>query len=194
MTDGTSPEPGGRREAVLRYRAAGWAVLRAVASAAVLVTVYYLLPLDHSSTGAAVSILAAGLVVLIGWVALQLRWIAGSPFPRLRAVEALAASLPLFLLLFAATYVFLSATSASNFGERLTHTDALYFTVTVFSTVGFGDITAKTETARLVVTGQMITDLIVLGIGIKIILGAVTRGQRRQQRQHQDATSARTAE
>jgi len=50
----------------------------------------------------------------------------------------------------------------------------------VFSTVGFGDITAKTETARLVVTVQMIADLIVLGLGIKVIVGAVTRG--RQQR------------
>jgi len=27
------------------------------------------------------------------------------------------------------------------------------FTVTVFATVGFGDITAKTEAARLLVTG-----------------------------------------
>ena len=63
------------------------------------------------------------------------------------------------------------ATSASTYG--------LYFTVTVFSTVGFGDITAKTETARLV-TGQMIADLIILGLAIKIIVGAVKRGQQRQ--------------
>ena len=51
-------------------------------------------------------------------------------------------------------------------------------------TVLIGDITAKTETARLVVTGQMITDLIFLGAGLRIILGAVGRGrQRRQQRE-----------
>jgi DNA-binding CsgD family transcriptional regulator len=37
-----------------------------------------------------------------------------------------------------------------NFGGHLSHTDGLYFTATVFSTVGFGDITAKTGTARLV--------------------------------------------
>ena len=49
----------------------------------------------------------------------------------------------------------------------------------MFSTVGFGDITAKTETARLVVTGQMIADLIILGLAIKIIFGAVRRGQAR---------------
>lgn len=47
----------------------------------------------------------------------------------------------------------------------------------VFSTVGFGDITAKTQAARLVVTGQMIADLVVLGLAIKVIVGAVRRGR-----------------
>ena len=103
---------------------------------------YYLLPLDHASTSAAVTILVIGLVVFIGLVALQVRLIIRSPFPDLRAVEALATSVPLFLLLFACTYVVMAAISASNFGGRLTHTDELYFTVTVFSTIGFGGITA----------------------------------------------------
>jgi Ion channel len=49
--------------------------------------------------------------------------------------------------------------------ERLTHTDALNFAVTVFSTVGFGDISAKSEATRLVVTGQMFADLIASGSG-----------------------------
>jgi len=52
----------------------------------------------------------------------------------------------------------------------------------VFTTVGFGDITAKSEGARLLVTGQMVTNLIILGIGAKIILGAVTRGRQQQPR------------
>lgn len=155
-------------------------MLRATGSTVALVAVYYLLPLDHSSAGAAVTILAIGLAVLIGLVAFQVRSILRSRFPALRAVEALATSVPLFLLLFASAYAVMAAMSASNFGERLTHTDALYFTVTVFSTVGFGDIAAKTEAARLVVTSQMIADLLVIGLGLRIILGAVTRG--RQQR------------
>ena len=110
-----------------------------------LVTIYYLLPFDRSSTWAAATILVVGLVLLVGLVAYQVRSIVRSRFPVLRAVEALATSVPLFLLLFAGAYVVLSTLSASSFGQRLTHTDALYFTVTVFSTVGFGDITAKTE-------------------------------------------------
>ena len=71
---------------------------------------------------------------------------------------------------------------------RLTHTDGLYFTVTVLSTVGFGDITAKTQAARLVVTGQMIADLVILALAIKIIVGAVSRG-----RQPGDAGSGQPA-
>jgi hypothetical protein len=73
--------------------------------------------------------------------------------------------------------VVLAAQSAASFGAHFSHTDGLYFTVTVFSTVGFGDITAKTQTARLVVTGQMIADLIHLGLAVKVIADAVRRGR-----------------
>jgi voltage-gated potassium channel len=151
------------------------AALRIVGSTAALVALYYALPLTRSSAGAAVTILVIGLGLFIGLAALQVRAIIRSPFPGLRAVEALATSVPLFLLLFASSYVVMAAMSAGNFGGRLTHTDGLYFTVTVFSTVGFGDITAKTQAARLVVTGQMIANLVILGLAIKIIAGAVSR-------------------
>ena len=52
--------------------------------------VYYALPLDHSSTGGAVTILVIGLALFIALVALQVRTIIRSPFPGLRAIEALA--------------------------------------------------------------------------------------------------------
>jgi hypothetical protein len=152
-------------------------MLRAAGQVAALVALYYLLPLDHSSTPAAVTILLIGLAGFIALVTFHVWVIARSPFPALRAIQALATNVPLFLLLFAGTYVVLAALSAANFGGHLSHTDGLYFTVTVFSTVGFGDITAKTETARLVVTGQMIADLIIFGLAIKVITGAVRRGR-----------------
>jgi hypothetical protein len=73
----------------------------------------------------------------------------------------------------------MDALTAKSFNQPLNHTDALYFTVTVFATVGFGDITPTTDAARLVVTGQMIADLVIIGIAVKAITGAVQ--QRRQQ-------------
>ena len=177
MTDHADPEPAARPEARPPRRTIVRAALRAVGSTAALVAVYYLLPLDRSSTWVAVTMLITGLVALIALVVLQVRWIIRSRFPGLRGVEALATSIPLFLLLFASTYVVLAALSAGNFSEPLTRTGALYFTVTVFSTVGFGDITAKTEAARLVVTGQMIADLVAVGLAVKVIVGAVKRGR-----------------
>ena len=177
MTDGTGPEPQARRQAGPPARTIVRGVLQVAGSTTALVAVYYLLPLDHSSAWSAVTILVTGLVVFIGLVTFQVRSIIRSRFPGLRAIEALATSVPLFLLLFAGTYVVMAARSAGNFGGRLTHTDGLYFTVTVFSTVGFGDITAKTQAARLVVTGQMIADLVILGLAVKTIVGAVSRAR-----------------
>ena len=183
MTESPVPGPDTSREARPPARTIVWAALRAAGSTAALVVIYYLLPLDRSSAGVAVTVLVIGLVAFIGLIAFQVRSILGAPFPGLRAVEALATSLPVFLLLFASTYLVTATESAGSFSQPLTHTDALYFTVTVFATVGFGDITAKTEAARLVVTGQMILDLIVLGVGAKVIVGAITR--RRQGPQDQ---------
>jgi hypothetical protein len=145
-----------------------------------LVVIYYLLPLDHTVRWAAITMLVIGLAALTALIIFQVRCIIASPFPGLRAMEALATSVPFFLVLFAGTYVLMAAISASSFSQPMTRTNALYFTVTVFATVGFGDITAKTEAARLVVTGQMLIDLIILGVGARVILGAVRRGRDRR--------------
>jgi Ion channel len=105
-------------------------------------------------------------------------------------VTSLAATAPPFLLLFAATYFLMAQADLGNFNlHPLTRTDSLYFTVTVFATVGFGDITATSQTGRLLVTAQMILDLIVLGLGIRVFLGAVQRG--RQQDAAQQETKSR---
>jgi putative Mn2+ efflux pump MntP len=95
----------------------------------------------------------------------------------LRAVGALATSAPLFLLLFSGTYFVLGALSASNFNEPLTRTDALYFTVTVFATVGFGDITATSQPARALVMGQMVAGIVIVGLGARIIIDAIKHGR-----------------
>ena len=73
----------------------------------------------------------------------------------------------------------MSRGDASSFTEELSRTDALYLTVTIFSTVGFGDISPKVESARLVVSTQMILDLVILGLGVRILLNAVERGRDR---------------
>jgi hypothetical protein len=83
-------------------------------------------------------------------------------------------------LLFASTYVAMQGISAQSFSEPMTHTSALYFTVTTFATVGYGDITPTSQAARVVVTVQMVADLVIIGVAFKAMTGAVQR-----RRQHQ---------
>ena len=63
----------------------------------------------------------------------------------------------------------MGATSARNFSEVLDHSASLYFTVTVFATVGFGDIVPLTAPARLLTAVQMLLDLVVLGAVVRIV-------------------------
>ena len=124
-----------------------------------LVVLYYLLPLDGPlDTGTTVR-LVIGLLVFAGLTVWQVRAVTDARYPGLRAAEALGLIIPLYLLLFASTYFLMERASAANFTQPLTRTDALYFSVTVFATVGFGDITAKSETARVVLIVQMLADL-----------------------------------
>ena len=155
----------------------GRGLLRAFATTVVMVALYFVLPLDRVSDSYVFVVLAIGVALLAAMIAWQVRAIEDSGYPGIRAVQALASATPLFLLLFASTYVLLSRSDPATFTEPLSRSDALYFTVTIFATVGFGDISAKTETARLVVTTQMLLDLVILGLGIQVILGAVKRGK-----------------
>jgi voltage-gated potassium channel len=60
-------------------------------------------------------------------------------------------------------------------------TTALYFAVTIFSTVGFGDITPYSDLARITTTIQMLADLAVIAIVIRLILGVATRSTAERQ-------------
>lgn len=147
--------------------------LRPLLTTTALVLAYYLLPLDNRLTSRTLAGLLAGLAALVFLFTLQIRSITRSPRPRLRAVEALATTLPLFLLLYATTYYLLEDSEPESFTEPLTRTDALYFTLTVFSTVGFGDITPRTETARAITMTQMTGNLLLVGVAARLVLGAV---------------------
>ena len=85
-----------------------------------------------------------------------------------------------FLLLFAAAYLLMADADAGAFSEPLSRTDALYFTITVFATVGFGDITPKTDLARVATMVQMLGDLLVVGLVLHLTVGAVQAGLQRR--------------
>jgi voltage-gated potassium channel len=147
---------------------------RAFGVTIVLVVLYYVAPLHLMTSVPAWTSLTLALLVLTAVAAYQVRAILRSHRPAIRGIEAVAVTVPLFLILFAAAYFLVSQADSANFSQSpLTRTDTLYFTVTTFATVGFGDIAATSQLARALVTVQMILDLIVLGAVIRVFIGAV---------------------
>lgn len=140
-----------------------------------LLTAYYVIPFGPEDDRSIVIAGMIGGVIVLLVVAMQIWGVARADYPLLRAFEGLALVVPLVILLFAVTYLTLSASNASAFTEQLGHTGALYFAITTSATVGFGDIAARSDAARIAVMVQMVATVAVLGVIVKAILGSARR-------------------
>lgn len=157
------------------------ASLRPVATAVVLTALYFIVPLDDVEDLGSILFLVSVLVVVVivcGWQGMK---VMRADYPAVQAIEALAAVVPIYLIGFSTGYYLIASTSAANFSEPVSRMASFYFTLSVFSTVGFGDITASTDFARAVVSVQMVGNLVIVALGGRLLLAAVRRGQARKQ-------------
>ena len=155
-------------------------LLRTTLSVSALFAAYFLIPTRSPEEGSDLPWLILELCVFAVIVAVQVPAIVKAKYPILRAVETLAVVVPLYLLIFARIYLSSSLTDPSGFSQPLNDVAALYFTVTVFSSVGFGDIVAQTDNLRLLVTLQMVLNLVVFGVVIRLLASAARRGVARR--------------
>ena len=181
MSDHQTPErPEETFPRAVRRRALLVAILRSAGVAIVGYFLYFTLPFDSASafpTGLALSI---GLVAVAALTAWQVWAISHSPFPLIRAIEGLITTFPLVILLFATTYFVTNEYQPNSFTQHMTRIDSLYFTVTTFATVGYGDIAPITESARLTATLQMIVDLLLIGLVVRAFAMSVRTGLARR--------------
>jgi voltage-gated potassium channel len=159
-------DPVARRQALLGCGAT------IVLSWVFVIGAFCLLPIGHESGLRAIVRLGLDIALIGAVFAWQIRRISVAELPELRAVEALGIVVVVFLVLFSGIYLAMSHEAAGTFTKSLDHVRALYFTVTIFSTVGFGDITPRTDAARLVVSIQMLLDLVIIGAAVRIIFSA----------------------
>lgn len=159
-----------------QMRRAAWeSVFRVTAVVAVLALLYAFAPLGQRLGASVLFELCGALFALTFVTVWEFRNVARSSYPEFRALEAAAVTLALFLVSYAAIYYVMSEQVADSFNEHLTRLDSLYFTMTTFSTVGYGDIVAHTEVARAVVTSQIVIDLLLIALIGKALFSTARR-------------------
>ncbi|GAA3702783.1 potassium channel family protein [Microlunatus aurantiacus] len=161
-------------------RAALVTAARMLGSLVAVMAIYYLLPVRLDDGVSDVPWLLLDVVLFAALVGAQLPLIGRSRHPELRAIEAMTLSIMIFLTLFARLYLSADAGDHAAFSQPLDRTTALYFTITVFATVGFGDIVAQTPAAKVLVSVQMLLNLVVLGLVVRLLLNAGRRAVRRR--------------
>ena len=151
-------------------RKAGLTVLTVV----VPLVVYFVLPLD-SEFGefvAALLVIAAA-ASLIPISIRQAQMVLTSPDPLFDAMRCIVSALVFLVVAFSAAYFVLAANFDGQITGLETKLDAIYFTITILATVGFGDISATGQTARGIVSGQMVVNFAVLAVALRVITWAL---------------------
>ena len=144
------------------------AILRPLFAAAVLLIGYFLLPINHESHWNVVGLIIGGLMLagFCGWEIWQFRH---TEHPVLVSLELFTALVGFYVVSFSTVYFLFSDYDRGSFTESLTRVDALYFCLTVFTTTGFGDIAAASQPARIAVSVQMASSLVLLGLGVRFL-------------------------
>ncbi|TDD01470.1 two pore domain potassium channel family protein [Saccharopolyspora terrae] len=139
---------------------------------ALCTTGYYLLPVGEHGLGGtvwAVAAFAVGLIVIAVLVYSQVR---GYRSGR-TSISWVVAAFHLAVLFFSAVYYAMAAHVPGALPGLSTKTDALYFSLTITGTVGFGDIHPVTQAARALVALHIAFNIAYLGTAVSALRPAL---------------------
>jgi len=146
------------------------AIGRSLGVVALTLLLYAVVPIEGQNVAfAAILGACVGILAILVVFARQIGRVSRARRPVLAAVEALALVFGMFLCLFALLYVAMSEGDPGAFTQEVDKVAGLYFTMTVLATVGFGDISAVTDSARIMVTVQMVLGMILIGTAFKAL-------------------------
>jgi hypothetical protein len=133
---------------------------------------YYLLPMrrpwPEPVNVARTALTAAAAAGLVWAFRFQARRSRTQPDKYLR-IQWLLSALYVLVLGYALAYSVLDRLDPAQFAGIADRTDALYFSVTVLGTVGFGDVHATATVSRILVTTQMLVNLIYIGTALRLL-------------------------
>ncbi len=167
---------------------------RTVVAVAIILGLYALVPIDKGDSDQTVLIVMTVLgVIWLLAVARQLVRLRRSQNPILQVGEALATVVVLLVVCFALTAMMIDSAPGNQYSENLDKTAAFYYSMTVTTTVGFGDITPTSHLARNVADVQMFVDLVALAAALRALTWAVQPSSKRSNRRSQPSAESADA-
>jgi hypothetical protein len=109
---------------------------------------------------------------IIPWTVRRVKSILTSERPLAEGAIVVGLLFALLVLSFSLSYYTIELHRPSQFSGLHTKIDSLYFVVTTLSTVGYGDIHAAGQFAKVLVTLQIIFNLAFLGFTVKVVTSA----------------------
>jgi hypothetical protein len=152
--------------------------LRSLVVLLAVLAIYYAVPVGELPSGEglafSVVVVVVGCTVIARLVIDQLRrQLSPAGREEVVRVQSLVFLVYATVLLFALVYTGMAEASDHQFVGLETKTDGLYFTVTTLATVGFGDIHARGQVARAIVTLQIVFNLVFVGALASMVTGAI---------------------
>jgi hypothetical protein len=146
------------------------AIARVLGVVAVTLVAYVVIPVEGDGAARAAALGALlGIAIILVVFFRQISRVSRSRRPVLVAVEALVLVFGLFLCFFALLYVSISSGDTGAFTQDVDKVAGIYFATTVLTTVGFGDISPVSDTARVMVTLQMVLGMVLIGTAFKAL-------------------------
>lgn len=155
--------------------------LRKVLSVVFAVLIFYSVPLEwdvgenwpSKVIGLAAFVAGVGGLIWVTWR--HVRRYLEEPAATGGRVDGILLLLCVVAMFFALYYYRLAVQYPGQFDGIVTRTDALYYTIVTLGTVGFGDIHATGQAARIATMIQIVFDLVVIGTLLAITSSGLSR-------------------
>ena len=113
------------------------------------------------------------------YVVWQIRSIHKSGRPEARWIESLIVLGIFFLTIFARSYRILTAGYPHAFSQPMDTLNSYYYALGILSTAGDGTLVAVSNSAKVITMLQIVADLALIGLLVRVLTGAATRARQR---------------
>jgi hypothetical protein len=138
-----------------------------------LVLFYFVVPISADPRGGLLLRSLVAVVVFAALGAVVLAQVKLVLFDAEHHLDGLVLAIALIWVLFSLAYYVMAHQQPDQVSGLHTRLDALYFTASTILTIGFGDVHASGQAARVLVLVQMAFDVVFVTAGARVISGRV---------------------